>query len=109
MTRLYTQDKWGRKRKAMICKKHIDKLSKIGIAGELYEAIENDFISTKTPVLISGKWSQIAQYLEINGYITTHDDDLGNLYAIPKCECENHCLFEQKEGLEYSVGNFARY
>ena len=70
------------------CRKCIRSLDDVGIAQELYSVIADDYASTRMPVSVSCKWSQVTKYLETNGYIITHESNVGDIHAVPTDRCE---------------------
>lgn len=73
---LHFEERMFAKRRPMHCKEE-------GIAGELYCAIANGYASSRQPVKVSGKWEPITKYLEIKGFIITHESECGDLFAVP--------------------------
>ena len=55
----------------------------IGVAAELYSVIARDYLSSGQPVNMSGKWEPVLKYLEMKGYIVSHENCIGEIFAIP--------------------------
>ncbi len=63
--------------------KHYNEMDGIGLAQEVYSAIANEYSKSNSPINISSKLSPITKYLENKGYIITHENEFGDLFAIP--------------------------